>query len=176
LFTKEYNMHSLTRSLVHLAYIALACAPLSATLAVDAPDSAARIGGLVKSAGEQIGLIRNELDRIESNLGRAAPATGATGGFSGGRQQYSELKRYVGSLADIGNDVARFASKCVEEARDVAGRFRSQTSRLRSSADQVESADSSSMAEMRISKMRRDLEATEAQLQSVAGIAGGCSS
>jgi hypothetical protein len=175
LFTKEYNMRSLTRSLVHLAYIALACAPLSATLAVDAPDSAARIDGLVKSAREQIGLIRNELDRIESNLGRAAPATGA-GGFSGGRQQYSELKRYVGSLADIGNDVARFASKCVEEARDVAGRFRSQTSRLRSSADQVESADSSSMAEMRISKMRRDLEATEAQLQSVAGIAGGCSS
>lgn len=162
----------------HLAYVTLACVPMSGTLAVDAPDSSRQIGDLVKLAREQISLIRNELARIDSNLGSAVAAprsgAGAAGGFSSGRASYSELKRYVGTLADIGNDVARLASKCVEEAREVAGKFRSQTSRLRSSVSQLESVDSS-MAQMTLTRMQSDLDAAEKQLQSVAAMGGSCS-
>lgn len=170
-------MRALIRRLICLAYLALTCVPMSAALAVDAPDSSRQIGDLVKSAREQIGLVRNELDRIDSNLGSAGAAsrspTGAAGGFSAGRASYSELKRHVETLADIGNDVAQFASKCVDEAREVAGKFRSQTSRLRSSVSQLESTDSS-MAQMTLSRMQNDLNAAEKQLQSVAAMGGSC--
>ena len=164
-------MRALIRPLAVLASVAM-----SAALAVDAPDS--RISELVKSAHDQIGLIRNELDRIDNDVGGAStasrPSGGAAGGFSTRGASYSELKRYVGTLADIGNDVARFASKCVDEARDVAGKFRSQTSRLRSSVSQLESSDSS-MAQMTLSRMRNDLDAAEKQLTSVAAMGGSCS-
>ena len=84
------------------------------------------------------------------------------------------MRSYVSTLADVGNDVVRFASKCVPEASEVAGKFRSQTNRLRSGVSQLESADSS-MAQMTLSRMRNDLDAAEKQLQSVAGMAGSCS-
>jgi hypothetical protein len=179
-------MRALIRPLVCLMYLSLACVHMSAAVAADAPESPRQIGDLVKSAREQISLIRNELEQVDRDLGStgnasrsaagatgAAGAAGATEGFWSGHARYSELKRYAETLADIGNDVARFTSKCVGEAQEVAGKFRSQTSRLRSNVGQLESA-SASMAEMSISKMRRDLDAIENQLQSVAGMGGSC--
>jgi hypothetical protein len=163
--------------LTYAAYVALASAALPPALAADAKDPSAQINELVKSAHEQIGTIRESLNRVEGDLGAAMPGArsggGAGGAFAG--RSYSELKEQVGSLAEIGNQITQFASRCIDEAKAVAGKFRSQTSRLRSNVSQLERVDSS-MAQMTLSRMRSDLDAAEKQLQSVAGIAGSCSS
>jgi len=172
-------LRTLIRHLTCMGYVALASAAISPVFAGDAKDPSAQIAELVKSAHEQIGAIRGDLNRVEGGLDTAMPGarpgTGATGGPSTGGRNYPELKEHVGTLAEIGNDIAQFASKCIDEAKAVAGKFRSQTSRLRSSVSQLERADSS-MAQMTISRMRGDLDAAEKQLQSVAGMAGSCSS
>ena len=169
-------MRTLIRQLTYVAYVALASATISPALAGDAKDPSAQINDLVKSAQQQIGVIRESLNRVEGDLGTAMPGarTGGGGGGFGGRS-YSELKEQVGSLAEIGNQITQFASRCIDEAKAVAGKFRSQTSRLRSNVSQLERVDSS-MAQMTLSRMRSDLDAAEKQLQSVAGIAGSCSS
>ena len=168
-------MRTLIR-LTGVACLALASVMTTPALAVEAKDPAAQIADLVKSAHERIGAVREELSRVEGSLGSTMPGTrtgtGAAGGFGG--RSYSELREQVGTLASIGNQISQFASKCIDEAKAVAGKFRSQTSRLQSNVSQLERVDSS-MAQMTVSRMRGDLDAAEKQLQSVAAIGGSCS-
>lgn len=171
-------MRTLIRNLVHATTAAVALAAPSMAPAADTRDSSQRLGDLVKEAQEKLSAIRNELDQLDAALNRAqaSPSAGLMGGaFSGGgRAEYSDLLRSTRDLTDIGNRVLSITSKCVEEARPIGVKFRSQSQRLQSSVNHIESASSAAMAQMAIDNIRRDVDVTEDQLQAVAGLAGSC--
>jgi hypothetical protein len=173
-------MRVLNRRLAGLGCLVVVLALPPLTLA-DEPNAAGKqLAELVKSAHEQIAEIRNQLDQVEGYLSSSANATGAAGSNRGGafatagRGPFTDLDRAARSLADIGNRVVSFTSKCTDESHDVAVKFRNAAQRVRNGVSQIESG-SSALAQMSMGKIRHDLEATEQQLQTVAGLSGNCS-
>ncbi|HZF24963.1 MAG TPA: hypothetical protein VEZ88_01785 [Steroidobacteraceae bacterium] len=164
------------RLLVRLGCFSLVLATSTAILAADQPNS---LGALVKSAHEQLAAIRSQLGDVERYVNNAS--RGANTGYGGsifaaaGRGQFTDLDRSARDLAEIGNDVVHLTAKCVEESRSVAVKFRSYVQRVRSGISQIESASSENQVQMTVSKVRRDLDSTEEQLESVAGLSGSCS-
>lgn len=172
-------MRPLTRSVVHAAAAALLLAAPFAGLAADTPNPSEQLNALVKAAQDKIRSIRVELDQLDEALRRAANSSAGVMGSAfvgGGRAEYSDVQRSTRELTDIGNRVLDLTSKCIEEARPVGTKFRSQTQRVQSDLNRIESATGAAMAQMAIGGVRRDIDAVEEQLQKVAGLAGSCGS
>jgi hypothetical protein len=172
-------MRALNRRMAGFGCLVLALALSTAAPAGEPVEFSKQLAALVKSAHEQLAEVRNRLDQVEAYLGSGS-AHGAAGGNRGsvlataGRGEFTDLERAARNLADVGNQVVSLAGKCGSESHEVAAKFRSYTQRISSGISQIESG-SSAMMEMSTSKIRRDLDATEQQLQSVAGLSGNCS-
>jgi hypothetical protein len=172
-------MRILNRLGVGLSLLTLSLALATSARAAEPAEFSKQLAALVKTAHEQLAEVRNQLDQAEAYLGNAS-ARGAAGGNRGsvlasaGRGEFTDLDRAARNLADVGNQVVSLVGKCGSESHEVAAKFRSYTQSVRSGVSQIESG-SSTMIEMSTSKIRRDIDATEQQLQSVAGLSGNCS-
>jgi hypothetical protein len=169
----------LIRSLIHAAAAVLVLVLPLAGFAADNPNSSQQLGPLVKAAQEKIRAIRSEIEQLDGALNGAANSSAGVMGnvfVGGGRAEYSDLQRTTRDLTDIGNRVLDLTAKCGEEAHQVGVKFRTQTQRLQSDINRIESASGAAMAQMSIGKVRRDVDDTESQLQAVAGLLGSCGS
>ena len=170
-------MRALIRSLTHAAAAVLVLVMPLADFAGDNPNSSQQLGPLVKAAQEKLGAIRGQIDQLDEALNRAANSSAGVMGnvfVGGGRAEYSELQRSIRDLTAIGNRVLDLTSKCGEEAHQVGTKFRTQTQRLQSDVNRIESASGAAMAQLSIGKVRRDVDDTENEVQAVVGLLGSC--
>jgi hypothetical protein len=170
-------MHSSGRSLICGASLAVALATSAAVLAIEADESRWDLSPLVSEARELVGVARQQAARLDERLSGAAPTTGAYGDFGGSfarpgsSNEYSELRRTVTRLGEIGNEVVYRVSPCGGDSRKIAADFRSRTRRLTSSLSRVASS-SMEFASMMLADVEKELGAVEQQLQAVATLRG----
>lgn len=170
-------MRALIRSLIRVAGATLLLVTPFAVFAGDNPNSSQQLGPLVKAAQEKIRAIRGQIEQLDEALNRAANSSAGVMGnvfVGGGRAEYSDLQRSTRDLTDIGNHVLDLTAKCGDEAHQVGTKFRTQTQRLQSDINRIESASGAAMAQMSIGKVRRDVDDTESQVQAVVGLLGSC--
>ena len=169
-------MRARHRALICSAFLAAALAS-AAAFAIETDSSSWDLRPLVSEARELMGVARKQTADLDMRLSRSAATSGPSGQYSGAAArpsssyEYSELKRTVTRLGEIGNDVLDRASRCGDDSRKIALDFRSRTRKLSSSLSRVASS-SMNFARMTLTNVERDLDAIEQQLQAVATLSG----
>lgn len=165
------------RSLAYGWCLAAALVTCTTVLAIEADESSWDLRPLVSEAQELVGVARKQTSDLDMRLSRSAATSGASSQSTGrtaqpsGSYEYSELRRTVTRLGEIGNEVLDQASRCGEDSRKIAVDFRSRTRKLSSSLSRVASS-STDFARMALTNVEKDVDAIERQLQAVASLTG----
>jgi hypothetical protein len=165
-------MPSGRRSLIGGACLAIVLATPGQLLAIESDTSNSELRPLVSEARELVAVARQQTADLDMRLSRPAATSGQSAQYGGGgarpsdSYEYSELKRSVTRLVEIGNEVLDLASRCGADSRKIGVDFRTRTRKLSSSLSRVGSS-SMDFARMTLTNVEKDLDAVEQQLQAV---------